>query len=244
MAAHGGIVRPYGATFFTFSDYMRGAIRLAALSEMNVAYVFTHDSVALGEDGPTHQPVEHLAALRAIPKLTVIRPADADETAEAWRFIISDLTGPAALILSRQDTPVYDRGEGGMAPASGLDKGAYVMSEPAEPARAVVVGTGCEVSVAVAAAELLAADGIPTRVVSMPSWELFEAQGEDYQVSVIPPELPSVSVEAAISMGWQKWVDDSVAIDRFGASAPGDEVLEKLGITPQAVAERVKALIG
>ncbi|MDP4604103.1 MAG: transketolase [Solirubrobacteraceae bacterium] len=244
MAAHGGIVRPYGATFFTFSDYMRGAIRLAALSEMNVAYVFTHDSVALGEDGPTHQPVEHLAALRAIPKLTVIRPADADETAEAWRFIIADLTGPAALILSRQDTPVYDRGEGGMAPASGLDKGAYVMSEPSEPARAVIVGTGCEVSVAVAAAELLAADGIPTRVVSMPSWELFEAQGEEYQVSVIPPDLPSVSVEAAISMGWQKWVDDSVAIDRFGASAPGDEVLEKLGITPQAVVERVKALIG
>ncbi len=244
MAAHGGIVRPYGSTFMQFSDYMRAAVRLSALSELPVAWVYTHDSVAMGEDGPTHQPVEHLAALRAIPKLTVIRPADADETAEAWRVIIEDLEGPGVLVLSRQDTPVYDRSEGAMASASGLDKGAYVMSDPGEAPRAVVVGTGTEVSVAVAAAELLAKDGIPTRVVSMPSWELFEAQSDEYQISVIPPDLPSVSVEAGISMGWQKWVDSSVAIERFGASAPGNLVLEKLGITAENVAKHVKELVG
>jgi len=243
MAAHGGIVRPYGSTFLQFADYMRGSIRLSALMGLPVAWVFTHDSVGLGEDGPTHQPVEHLAALRAIPQLTVLRPADPDETAEAWRVIVEDLDGPAAMALSRQNTPVYDRGEGGLAPASGLARGAYVLRE-ADGAQAVIVGTGTEVEVALGAADLLAADGVAARVVSMPSWELFEAQDDAYRAAVLPLGLPSVSVEAAVSMGWSRWVDASVAIDRFGASAPGPDVLEHLGITAQAVAERVRRLLG
>ena len=243
MAAHGGIVRPYGSTFLQFADYMRGAIRLSALMQLDVAWVFTHDSVALGEDGPTHQPVEHLAALRAIPGLTVIRPADPAETAEAWRVVLEDVKGPAVLALSRQDTPVYDRGEGGLEPASGLAQGAYVLRE-AQDARAVIVGTGAEVGVALAAADLLAAKGVAARVVSMPSWELFEAQDDDVRDAVLPVALPSVSVEAAITMGWERWVDSAVGIDRFGASAPGPVVLEKLGITAQAVAARVTELLG
>jgi len=242
MAAHGGIVRPYGSTFLQFADYMRGAVRLSALMNLPVAWVFTHDSVGLGEDGPTHQPVEHLAALRAIPRLTVLRPADADETAEAWRVILEDLEGPAALALSRQGTPTHPRGDGGLAPASGVARGAYVLRDAAG-AQAVIVGTGTEVQVALDAADLLAAEGIPASVVSMPSWELFGAQDEGYRASVLPPGLPSVSVEAGVSMGWERWVDASVAIDRFGASAPGPTVLEQLGITPRAVADRVRGLL-
>ena len=243
MAAHGGIVRPYGSTFLQFADYMRGSIRLSALMGLNVAWVFTHDSVALGEDGPTHQPVEHLAALRAIPNLTVIRPADPVETAEAWRTILEDVSGPAVLVLSRQDTPVYDRGPGAMASAEGLARGAYVL-RAAQNARAVVVGTGAEVGTALAAADLLAGEGIPAHVVSMPSWELFDAQDDDYRDAVLPVTLPSVSVEAGITMGWERWVDTAVGIDRFGASAPGPLVLEKLGITAEAVADRVRTLLG
>ncbi len=243
MAAHGGMVRPYGSTFLQFADYMRGAIRLSALMRLPVAWVFTHDSVGLGEDGPTHQPVEHLAALRAIPELTVIRPADAAETAEAWRVILEEVDGPAAMALSRQGVPSLGRGDGGVADASGLARGAYVLRD-VEDARATVVGTGTEVSVAVAAADLLTADGIPTRVVSMPSWELFDAQDMAYQEETIPVELVSVSVEAAITMGWERWVDSAVGIDRFGASAPGPLVLEKLGITADAVAGRVRELLG
>ncbi len=235
LAAHGGIVRPYGSTFMQFADYMRGAIRLSALTGLRAAWVYTHDSVALGEDGPTHQPVEHLAALRAIPGLTVIRPADAYETAEAWRVILEEIDGPAVLVLSRQDLPLL-----AAEAARGVARGAYVVREGDQ---AMIVGTGAELHTAVAGAELLAADGISARVVSMPSWELFAAQDDGYREEVLPPTLPSVSVEAAVSMGWSQWVDSSVSIDRFGASAPGEVVLEKLGITAENVAGAVRELL-
>jgi len=240
MAAHGGIVRPYGSTFLQFTDYMRGSIRLSALTGLNVAWVYTHDSVALGEDGPTHQPVEHLAALRAIPELVVLRPGDPNETAYAWQTILCDIDGPALMALSRQDLPVQSG-----ASAEGVARGAYVIrpSSNGDGERAAVVGTGGELWVAIAAAEKLEAEGIGTRVVSMPSWELFRAQDDDYREAVLPVFLASVSVEAGVSMGWTEWVDASVSIDRFGASAPGQEVLDKLGITPDAVVEKVKELL-
>jgi transketolase len=237
LCAHGGIVRPYGSTFLQFSDYMRGSVRLSALTGLPVAWVWTHDSVALGEDGPTHQPVEHLAALRAIPGLVVLRPADATETTEAWRVIIEDLEGPAALILSRQDLPVLDRGV--LGAAAGVAKGAYVLRDEDDP-EAVIVATGSEVWVALEAADLL---DFPVRVVSMPSWELFEQQDEDYQDDVLPEDVPTVSVEAAISMGWERWADEHVSIERFGASAPGAEVLQKFGFTPSHVAQVVRDLL-
>jgi transketolase len=238
MAAHGGIVRAYGSTFLQFADYMRGAIRLSALTGLQDAWVYTHDSVALGEDGPTHQPVEHLAALRAIPGLVVLRPGDANETAYAWRAILEDLEGPACLILSRQDLPVQPG-----ASDEGVARGAYVIREADGDERAVIVATGSEVWVAIAAAEQLESDGIGTRVVSMPSWELFDQQDDEYREEILPPELPSVSIEAGIAMGWSKYVDASVSIERFGASAPGAEVLEKLGITPDAAAAKVRELL-
>jgi transketolase len=238
LAAHGGIVRPYGSTFLQFADYMRGAIRLSALTGLRTAWIFTHDSVALGEDGPTHQPVEHLAALRAIPGLTVIRPADANETAEAWRVMIEDLEGPAAMALSRQDLPILD------IDFDGVGRGAYVVS-PASGSeeRVTLVGTGAEVHTAIEAQKLLAGQGIGARVVSMPSWELFAEQDDAYRDEVLPPTLPRVSVEAAVTMGWERWVDRAVGIDRFGASAPGAEVLEKLGITGENVAQVAKDLL-
>jgi transketolase len=240
LAVHGGIVRPYGATFLQFADYMRGAVRLSALMRLHVAWVYTHDSVALGEDGPTHQPVEHLAALRAIPNLTVIRPSDAAETAEAWRFIVEQLDGPGVLVLSRQSLPVLDRSVYG--PASGLDRGAYVLTD--DPAAvATVVGTGSEVSLALEARDLLAGEGIAVRVVAMPSWELFAAQDDAYRASVLPTGQPKVSVEAGIAMGWAQFVDRSVSIERFGASAPGEIVMRELGMTPVAVAVAVKSLL-
>jgi transketolase len=242
MAAHGGIVRPYGSTFLQFADYMRGAVRLSALMGLDVAWVFTHDSVGLGEDGPTHQPVEHLAALRAIPGLTVIRPGDAAETAQAWRVILEDLDGPACLILSRQDLPVLDRDR--FAGAAGLARGAYVLADAdgGEPAL-VIVGTGSEVSLALEAHEILAGEGIGTRVVSMPSWELFAAQDEGYRATVLPPSVPKVSVEAGVAQGWERWVDRCVSIERFGASAPGDVVLRELGMTPAAVVAAARELL-
>jgi transketolase len=241
LAAHGGIVRPYGSTFLQFADYMRGAIRLSALTGLRVAWIYTHDSVALGEDGPTHQPVEHLAALRAIPGLTVLRPADANETAEAWRVIIEDLEGPAVMALSRQDLPILD------IDFDGVGRGAYVVSPNADQAnadRVTLVGTGAEVHTAIEAQALLAEQGIGARVVSMPSWELFAEQDDAYRDEVLPPTLPRVSVEAAVTMGWERWVDRAVGIDRFGASAPGAEVLEKLGITGANVAQVAKDLLG
>jgi transketolase len=237
IAAHGGVVRPYGSTFLQFADYMRGSIRLSALTGLGVAWVFTHDSVGLGEDGPTHQPVEHLAALRAIPGLVVLRPGDGNETSAAWRVILEDLEGPACLVLSRQDLEPI----GTLAEAmEGVARGAYAVREPDGAPQAIIVGTGSEVGVAIAAAEQL---DVPTRVVSMPSWELFEQQDDAYRESLLPAGVPKVSVEAAVSMGWSRWVDDSVSIDRFGASAPGPEVLEKLGITPEHVVQKVRALL-
>jgi transketolase len=234
LALHGGIVKPYGSTFLIFSDYMRPAIRLSALMRLPVVWVFTHDSVALGEDGPTHQPIEHFAALRAIPGLTVIRPADANETAEAWRFAIDMEDGPVCLLLTRQEVPVLDPS----FVAGQVARGAYVVSEPGAP-DAVIVASGSEVSVALAAQQLLSDDGVTARVVSMPSWELFGAQPEAYRRSVLPPAIPAISVEAGVAQGWYRWVSASVSIERFGGSAPGADVMARLGITPERVRETV-----
>jgi transketolase len=240
MVLHGGIVKPYGASFLQFADYMRPAIRLSALMNAPVMWIYSHDSVALGEDGPTHQPVEHLAALRAIPGLTVIRPSDANETAVAWRVMVEEIDGPCVLVLSRQNLPVLER-EGGGA-AEELVRGAYVLVED-EDAAATIVGTGSEVSLALAARELIAGEGVRVRVVAMPSWELFAAQEPAYREAVLPPDRPKVSVEAGVAQGWAQWVDASVSIERFGASAPGEVVMRELGMTPERVAEAVRALL-
>jgi transketolase len=240
LALHGGIVRPYGSTFLQFADYMRPAIRLSALMRLPVAWVFSHDSVGLGEDGPTHQPVEHLAALRAIPGLTVIRPSDAAETAVAWRVILEELAGPACLVLSRQGLPVLDRSE--LASAEGLERGGYLLAGSAG-CDAVVVATGSEVTVALAARSMLAAHGIRAAVVAMPSVELFAVQDDAYRSAVLPAGVPKVSVEAGVAQGWERWVDRAVSLERFGASAPGAEAMTRLGITPEAVVEAVLGLV-
>ena len=243
LALHGGIVKPYGSTFLIFSDYMRGSIRLSALMRAQSVWVFSHDSLGVGEDGPTHQPVEQLASLRAIPGLVVLRPGDGAETAEAWRVILEEIDGPAVLVLSRQDLPVLDRG-GSVAAASGLANGAYVLVEAGDgsPA-AVLVATGSEVEVALEARAVLEAEGISTRVVSMPSWELFSHRSQEERDAVLPPGVPKVSIEAGVSFGWERWVDASVAVDRFGASAPGEEVLRNLGITADHAVEVVRGLV-
>jgi transketolase len=235
MSLHGGVI-PVGGTFFIFSDYMRPAVRLASISEAKVIYSWTHDSVGLGEDGPTHQPVEHLASLRAMPGLRLVRPADANETAQAWKVAIDNF-GPTGLVLSRQDVPVLEGTAG--AP---VDKGAYVLVDADDP-DVVLIGTGSEVAVCVGAAAQLAESGVAARVVSMPSWGLFEEQSDEYQASVLPPAVPTLSVEAGTAFGWDRWADDSVSIDRFGASAPGSEALAKFGYTPDNVAERARQLI-
>jgi transketolase len=240
MFLHGGIVKPYGATFLQFADYMRPAIRLSALMNIPVMWIYSHDSVALGEDGPTHQPVEHLAALRAIPGLTLIRPSDANETAVAWRVMVEEIDGPCVLVLSRQNLPVLDRSVCG--PAEDLVRGAYVVAED-DAAVATVVGTGSELALALEARELLAGEGVKVRVVAMPSWELFASQDRAYRDAVLPPDQPKVSVEAGIAMGWAQWVDASVSIERFGASAPGETVMRELGMTPEHVAETVRSLL-
>ncbi len=232
---------PFGGTFFVFSDYMRPAVRLAALSGAKVAFVWTHDSIGVGEDGPTHQPVEQLAAIRAIPGLRVMRPADANEVAAAWRVHI-DGDGPTAMILTRQKVPVLD-GTAGLAEA-GVAAGAYVLVEEAGPCDLVLVGTGSEVSLCVAAREIVAEAGVTARVVSMPSWESFEEQADGYRDSVLPPGVPTLAVEAGVSMGWARYADDVVALDRFGASAPGGVVMAELGFTPEHVAERALSLLG
>jgi transketolase len=244
LALHGGIVRPFGSTFLQFADYMRPSIRLSALMGLPVTWIFSHDSVGLGEDGPTHQPIEHLASLRAIPGLTVIRPSDAAETAVAWRVILEELSGPACLVLSRQGLPVLDRDE--LAAAEGLAAGGYVLAPADHEAgeQAAIVATGSEVSVALQARRVLAAQGVGVRVVAMPSLELFAAQPPDYRDRVLPPGLPSVSIEAGIAQGWERWVDRSVSIERFGASAPGPEMLARLGISPEAVTAAVGGLLG
>ncbi len=236
MALHGGIL-PVGGTFLVFSDYARGAIRLAALSGAKVIYSFTHDSVGVGEDGPTHQPVEHVTALRVIPDLRVIRPADANETAAAWKIAVGS-DGPTALILSRQGLPTLDG-----TSAAGVAKGGYVLVDADDPA-VVLVSTGSEVHVCVDAAATLTAEGIPTRVVSLPSWDLFEAQDPSYRAGVLPDGIPTLAVEAGTSIGWDRYADETVGIDRFGASAPGDVVLEKLGFTATNVADRARTLLG
>ena len=232
---------PFGGTFFVFSDYMRPAVRLAALSGYKVAFVWTHDSVGLGEDGPTHQPIEQLASLRAMPGLRLLRPADPNEVAEAWRLHI-DGDGPTGIVLTRQKVPVLE-GTAELA-RDGVARGAYVLVEEDDaPLELVLVGTGSEVSVCVEAGARLHEDGRSVRVVSMPSWDLFEARDPGYRDSVLPPGVPRLAVEAGSSFGWERWVDDVVAIDRFGASAPGAEALEKLGINPDNVVNRANALL-
>jgi transketolase len=242
MALHGGIVKPYGSTFLTFADYMRPAIRLSALMRLPVVWVFTHDSIALGEDGPTHQPVEHYAALRAIPGLTVIRPADAAETAEAWRVALEECDGPVCLLLTRQSVPVLDRER--LSTAGGLSRGTYVISDtPERRTDAVIAATGSEVALALDAQEELRGQGIAVRVVSMPSWELLDLQPPGYVDSLLPPATPVVAVEAGVGQGWERFARQTVSVERFGASAPGADVLEQLGITANAVVAAVRDLV-
>lgn len=241
MALHGG-VHPFGGTFLIFSDYMRPAIRLAALMGLPVTYVFTHDSIGLGEDGPTHQPVEQLATLRAIPGLLDLRPADGPETAEAWRAALRHRKGPSFLALTRQSVPVIDRGAGLPSP-DGLHRGAYILREPTgDSLDAVLIASGSEVGIALAARNELAADGIGARVVSMPSWRLFSAQPREYREEVLPHAVLKVSVEAGSTPGWERWVGDagiSIGIDHFGASAPWQEIYARYGITAAAVRDAV-----
>jgi transketolase len=246
MAYHGG-ARPFVATFFCFSDYMRPSVRLAAIAELPVVFVWTHDSIGLGEDGPTHQPVEHLMSLRAMPGFTIIRPADPNEASEAWRVAMERREGPVGLVLSRQKLPVFDPAR--YAPPSRLARGAYVLAEASagEP-RLLLLATGSEVTLALEAREKLEAEGIPTRVVSMPSWELFEEQGSAYRDQVLPPSVSArLSIEAGSTLGWKRYVGDrgdSVGLDRFGASAPGEVVLSKLGFNVDNVVAKAKALLG
>lgn len=230
MARHGGVLG-VGGTFFVFADYMRPSLRLAALSGARCVFVFSHDSVGVGEDGPTHQPVEQLASLRAIPGLQVLRPADARETAEAWVAAVTH-DGPSAIVLSRQNLPVVTDG-------TAVSSGAGVVRD-SDGAVATIVATGSEVSVALAAADILASDGIAVRVVSMPSWDRFQRLDRTARALVLPDSVPTVSVEAASTFGWERFADESVGIDRFGASAPGPEVMQKLGITADAVARTVR----
>ncbi|MGH8971667.1 MAG: transketolase [Acidimicrobiia bacterium] len=239
MALHGGLL-PFGGTFLIFSDYMRPAVRLAALMSARTAFVWSHDSVGLGEDGPTHQPIEHLASLRAIPTLRVIRPADANETAEAWRVHLN-ADGPTAIILSRQKLPVLE-GTAERAQA-GVARGAYVLVDEPGDLDLVLIGTGSEVSVCVGAQRLLAGTGTSARVVSMPCWELFTALPAEARADVLPPGVPVLAVEAGASLGWERFADDVVAIDRFGASAPGEVALARLGYTPENVAGRARDLL-
>jgi len=239
IARHGGLL-PFCATFLVFSDYMRPPVRLAAMMGCKVVYVFTHDSIGIGQDGPTHQPVEQLMSLRTVPNLTVIRPCDAGETREAWLAALRG-QGPTALILTRQNLPVLDRGK--YAPAEGLHRGGYVLWESGGDPQVILVGTGSEVHVALRAAELLATEGVNVRVVSLPSWELFEAQPEGYKREVLPPGVPKVAVEAGVTLGWARYADVAIGVDRYGASAPGPEVMEKLGISPEKVAAAARELL-
>jgi transketolase len=243
---HGGLL-VFCGTFFVFSDYMRPPVRLAALAELPVVYVWTHDSIGVGEDGPTHEPVEHLAALRAMPNLVVIRPGDAAETVVAWQVALARRHGPTALVLTRQKIPVLDRAV--HAPADGLRRGAYVLIDAAGgPPELILIGTGSELQLAVAARTALAKDGIRARVVSMPSWELFEAEPENYRDAVLPRTVTQrLAVEAGASFGWDRWVGAGgavVGVDRFGASAPGETVMKELGFTVEHVVARARALLG
>jgi transketolase len=245
MALHGGVI-PYGGTFLVFSDYSRPAIRLAAISHIPTILVFTHDSIGLGEDGPTHQPIEHLASLRAIPNLTVIRPADANETAHAWKVALEIRTGPVALVLTRQNIPIFDRAN--MAPASGLAKGAYVLLDTNKVYPDVIlIATGSEVQLAVEAHTILTEQGIAARVVSMPSWELFAKQSDSHRNSVLPSSvIARVAIEAGVRQGWERWVGPYgkvISIERFGASAPYKTIYEQLGFTAENVVLRALSAI-
>jgi transketolase len=246
IAAHGGL-RPFGSTFLVFSDYMKPSIRLAAIMRLPVIYIGTHDSIGVGEDGPTHQPVEHLAMLRAIPNLVTIRPGDATETIEAWRVAMERRDGPTMLVLTRQKLPVLDRAQ--LAAAEGVKRGAYVLMDPPGTGKldAILIGTGSELGVAIGAARLLQADGVRARVVSMPSWELFAAQPERYRDVVLPPAVRArVAVEAAGPFGWSRWTTDDgamVGMEGFGASAPGERLYQEFKLTPEQVAATVKGLL-
>jgi transketolase len=241
MAVHGG-VRPFGSTFFVFSDYAKPALRIAAIMEAPSLFIFTHDSIGVGEDGPTHEPIEHLMALRAVPHMVDFRPADANETAAAWRVALEH-KGPCFFALTRQDVPVIDAAKHDVY--AGVGKGAYILDDVANP-QVVLIGTGSEVWPAVDAAKLLAAEGIRARVVSFPSWKLFDAQSAEYKTSVLPAGVPKLAVEAGATLGWWKYVGsngDVIGLDRFGASAPGPTVMKELGFTAENVAARAKALL-
>lgn len=244
MALHGGTI-PYASTFLVFYDYMRPAVRLAALMHLHVTFVFTHDSIGVGEDGPTHQPIEHVFGLRSVPGLTVIRPADAAEAVEAWRAAIANNSGPTALVLTRQNLPALDRGRG--SPATELAKGAYVLRDTPGRPDAILIATGSEVSTAMESAGQLAAQGIAARVVSMPSWELFERQPRAYRDAVLPPEVVlRVSIEAGSTLGWERYVGTkgrAIGLDRFGCSAPGGELFRRFGLTADRVTSDVIGLM-
>jgi len=245
MSLHGGLF-PFGSTFLIFSDYMRPAIRLAALMKLHVIYIFTHDSIALGEDGPTHQPIEQLANFRAIPGLVVIRPSDANETAEAWRVAMEHRGGPVAIILTRQNVPVLDRDK--LHPATGLRKGAYILADaPSGKPEVILIATGSEVHLALEVHEKLKMEEIPARVVNMPSWELFDQQPEIYRNEVIPPEVTTrISIEAGATQGWHRYIGlrgEAIGIDHFGASAPLKVVLKEFGFTSENILDKIKALL-
>jgi transketolase len=245
LSLHGGAI-PFTATFLIFSDYMRPAIRLGALMGLRVIYIFTHDSVALGQDGPTHQPIEQLLGLRAIPNLAVFRPADATETAEAWKAAVARRHGPTVLVLSRQNLPVLDRAT--LAPAEGVQRGAYTLWESTASPSVILMATGSEVPIALEGGKLLENKGIAARVVSMPSWELFDAQPEDYRNSVLPPEVKArVSIEASTPLGWERYVGlagTAIGVPHFGASAPAEILYEKFRLTPGRVVEEAVRLLG
>jgi transketolase len=240
-----GLTRPYGGTFLVFSDYMRPAVRMAALMELPVTFVWTHDSIGLGEDGPTHQPVEHYWALRAIPGLDVVRPADANETAVAWRTVLEHTDHPAGLLLTRQKLPIVDRGATGIGSAEGTARGGYVIAEAdgGQP-QVILIGTGSEVHIALAARDELQREGISARVVSMPCLEWFEEQDRAYRDEVLPPEVRArVSVEAGVGFGWRQIVGDAgemISLEHYGASAAYEKLYEEFGITPQRVMQAAK----
>ena len=244
MSLHGGVI-PYAATFLIFYDYMRPPVRLAALMGLRVLYIFTHDSVGLGEDGPTHQPVEQLMGLRSVPNLVTLRPADATETVEAWKVAMGRRHGPTALVLSRQSLPVLDRTV--LAPASDVQRGGYILWEAAASPDAILIGTGSELHIALEAGKLLKEKGVAARVISLPSWELFDSQPAEYRRHVLPSDIRArVSVEAGTPLGWERYVGlDGVAVglSRFGASAPGKVVYEQLGLTAQRVADEALGLV-
>lgn len=244
MALHKGII-PYAGTFLIFSDYMRPPIRLAALMKLRVVYVFSHDSVALGEDGPTHQPIEQILGLRSVPNLVTIRPADATETVEAWKAALERYHGPTALILSRQNLPVLDRAA--LAPASGVQRGGYILWEAGTSPSVILIGTGSEVHIALAAGRLLKEKGVKARVVSLPSWALFDAQPVEYRNKVLPPEVSArVSIEAGVPLGWERYVGPqgvAIGIPHFGASAPGDVIYRQWGLTPERMVDTALRLL-